>query len=242
VLYFFSPCPFEEVLAFHVRVLVVEDDARIATSVAEYLRKQRHVVEIAHEGFAALEFALSGVYDIVLLDVLLPGLDGLTICRRLREARDTTPVMMLTARDTIADKVEALDAGADDYLSKPFDPNELAARIRALGRRGHAALFPVLRHGALELDSQRMNVRYAGRSVTLTATEFAILETLMRSPLRVFSHAMLLEKVSPFDGRGSNDAVKVHVGNLRRKLGCAGDNANPIETVYGNGYRLADVE
>src|SRR5690348_13290936 len=116
-----------------MRILIVEDDRRIAGSVAEHLRKQHHVVEIRGDGRSGLEFARSGVYDLVLLDVILPGLDGLSLCRRLREARSTAPVMMITARDTIEDKVAALDAGADDYLSKPFDLTELSARVRALG-------------------------------------------------------------------------------------------------------------
>lgn len=225
-----------------MRILIVEDDSRIAESVAEHLRKQHHVVEIRNDGRSGLEFARMGVYDLVLLDVMLPGLDGLSLCRRMRELQSTAPVMMLTARDTIDDKVAALDAGADDYLAKPFSLAELSARVRALGRRGPEFRQPVLCRGALELDRQAMRVKYAGRDLCLTPTEFAILETLLRSPRQVFSREMLLDKIAPFDSNTGDESIKMHVANLRRKIREAGCSQNPIEALYRNGYRLADLE
>jgi len=225
-----------------MRILIVEDDQRIAWSVADHLRKQRHVVEIQRDGCAGLDYACSGAYDLVLLDVMLPGIDGVSLCRRLRERGAATAVMMLTARDTIEDKIASLDAGADDHMAKPFNLGELSARVRALGRRGCERRPIVLRHGALELDPQSTQARYRGLNLALTPTEFALLETFLRNPLQVFSRAMLLERVAPFESDTSDDCIKMHVANLRRKVRAAGCVRNPIEALYRSGYRLADAE
>jgi two-component system, OmpR family, response regulator QseB len=224
-----------------MRILIVEDDVRIARSLAEHLRRQRHVVDVVGDGASGLDFAENAAYELLLIDVMLPRLDGLTLCSTLRARRFTTPVMMLTARDTVQDKVAALDAGADDYLTKPFDLSELSARIRALGRRGALTRPVLLRHGSLTLDHAAKRI-YVGDSILkCTPTEFAILETMMRSPRQIFSREMLLERVTPLGSETADLAIKVHIANLRRKLRAAGCTATVIETMYGNGYRLADI-
>lgn len=224
-----------------MRILVVEDDQRIARSVAAHLGRERHVVDVVNDGASGLEFASSDAYEVLLVDVLLPKMDGLTLCSRLRAEGVTTPVLMLTARDAVQDKVDALDAGADDYLTKPFDLAELGARVRALGRRGAITRTPVLSYGPIEIDQAAMQVRVEGRPLTCTPTELAILETLLRSPRRVFSSDMLLERVSPLGRDTANTSIKTHVANLRRKIRAAGCKKSMIETLYGSGYRLADL-
>lgn len=224
-----------------MRILIVEDDVRIADPVADDLRRQRHVVDVANDGQTGLEYALGGAYDAVLLDVMLPGIDGLSICRRLRAERSDAMILMLTARDTTGDKVTGLDAGADDYLVKPFELAELSARLRALRRRQNPVRENVLRSGQLSLDPTDMRVRVDGRPVALTPTEFALVETLMREPLRVFSRAMLLEKIASIERAPADESIKTHIANLRRKLEKGGLTYEPIETLYGNGYRLAEA-
>jgi two-component system response regulator QseB len=224
-----------------VRILIVEDDHRIAEPLAEDLRRQRHVVDVSADGPAGLAFAETSVYDVVLLDVMLPGIDGIEICRRLRAARTSAFVLMLTARDTVADKVAALDCGADDYIVKPFALDELAARIRAVARRGSELRPQVVQRGDLALDTQALQARFGSAPIELTRTEYTILETLMRNATQVFSRAMLADRVRDFGSDTNVETIKSHVANLRRKIrgaGCAGD---PIVTVYGAGYRLGDA-
>jgi DNA-binding response OmpR family regulator len=223
-----------------MRVLVVEDDPRISQPVADFLRRQRHVVDTVSDGETAFDLAQNVVYELLLIDIGLPKLDGLSLCAKLRENRTTSPIMMLTARDAVQDKVDALDAGADDYLTKPFELAELGARVRALGRRANAERKSALRYGAFTLDRARMRVEVCGRELDCTRTEFAILETMLRSPRQVFSREMLLERVSPLGSDTGEDAIKTHVGNLRRKIRAAGHAEPAIETLYGYGYRLAD--
>lgn len=221
-----------------MRILIVEDDDRIAIPVADDLRRQHHAVDIANDGDVGLEFARSGVYDVILLDVLLPGKSGIEICRSLRSERSTAMILMVTARDATSDVVAGLDAGADDYVVKPFDLDELSARLRALGRRTGAARETILRSGELSLDPATHAARYAQKSLALTPTEFVLLETLLRHPLQVFSRGMLLEKVASLERQTGDEAIKSHVVNLRRKIRSAGCPYDPIVTVYGNGYRL----
>ncbi|MGA8098559.1 MAG: response regulator transcription factor [Candidatus Cybelea sp.] len=223
-----------------MRILIVEDDPRIHTSLAEDLRRQHYAVDVVNDGLTGLDFARTGVHDVILLDVLLPGLDGLQLCRRLRDENLKAPILMITARGEVSDKVAALDAGADDYVVKPFDLTELSARIRAAWRRQNGEHQPTLARGPLRLDPNRLVVTYLDAAVPLTGTEYAILETLMRNPLQVFSRAMLQDKVASFDGDAPRDSIKTHITNLRRKLRDAGGVADPIENVYGIGYRLAD--
>ena len=223
-----------------MRILIVEDDARITDPVADDLRGQNHVVDIADDGRAALDYALTGVYDLILLDCMLPGLDGLDICRRLRAERSESMVLMVTARDTVEDKVVALDAGADDYIVKPFDITELSARVRAVSRRRGEPRNATLRHGALTLDQHAVRASYGDEPIVLTRTEFAILETLMRFKSQIFSRAMLQEKVFDFENESGSGSIRTHITNLRKKIRAAGCHKDPIESVYGTGYRLAD--
>jgi len=224
-----------------VRILLVEDDSRIANPVAADLRRRQHVVDVAVDGREGLAFAQTGVYDLILLDIMLPGIDGLAICRRIRDEGQRAMIVMLTARDTIEDKVSALDAGADDYLAKPFDLEELAARVRAVARRSRVAQPMLFEHGKLRVDLQLARAAYANQALTLTRTEFAILETLTRNSRQIFTREMLQEKVTSFESEAGPQAIKTHIANLRRKLRAAGCHRDPIENVYGLGYRLADV-
>lgn len=225
-----------------MRILLVEDDPGISQPLAGDLRRQQHVVEVAQDGTRGFQFAQTGVYDVILLDIMLPGMDGLEVCRRLRARKIDTMILMLTARDTIQDKVAALDAGADDYLSKPFDLDELSARIRALGRRATEDRSPALEHGALRLDPRNRTSTFRGIDLGLTPTEFIILETLMRNPSQVFNRAMLLDKVATFESVTGDSAIKTHITNIRRKIKGAGAMRDPVLNVYGAGYRLAAAE
>ncbi len=222
-----------------MRILIVEDDERIAGPVADDLRRQNHVVDVAQDGLIGLDFALAGSYDLMLLDIMLPGSGGVTLCRKLRAVGEQAMILMVTARDSVEDKIAALDAGADDYLVKPFDLAELSARVRAVGRRTRDAK-PLLQHGELALDPAAARVSYAGQPVPLTKTEYAILETLMRNTQQIFTRALLQDKVATFDNESGPESIKTHVANLRRKLRAAGCN-DPVQTVYGSGYRLADL-
>jgi two-component system, OmpR family, response regulator QseB len=224
-----------------MRILIVEDDPRIHRALTDDLRRQHHAVDVAEDGLTGLDYARARVHDVILLDILLPGLNGLELCRRLRSEKSQALILMVTARDDVADKVAALDAGADDYLVKPFDLAELSARIRAVSRRQGAIQAPVLQHGGLRLDPSRRLVTYDGVAIPLTATEYTIFETLMRSPSQVFSRWMLRDKVTTFDDDSTSDSIKTHITNLRRKFRVAGGKRDPIENVYGMGYRLADL-
>jgi DNA-binding response OmpR family regulator len=221
-----------------MRILIVEDDERITDAVAEDLTDQHHVVEIAHDGQTGWELIEAFSFDLILLDLMLPKLDGISLCRRLRSQGHSTPVLMLTARDTISDKVLGLDAGADDYLVKPFDLEELSARIRALLRRGSSTLPPVLEWGDLRLDPSTCEVFYQRQPLPLSPKEYSLLEFFLRNGRRVFSRAQILEHLWPFERLPEEATVKAHVRSLRRKLESAGAPADVIETVYGLGYRL----
>ena len=224
-----------------MRILIVEDDSRIRQSLADDLRRQHHAVDVAEDGLVGLDFALTNVHDVILLDIVLPGLDGVEVCRRLRSEKSTAFILMITARDAIGYKVGALDSGADDYLVKPFDLAEVSARIRAISRRQRVVPKPVLVHGELHLDPSKSAITCKGATVALTSTEYAILETLMRNPLQIFSRSMLRTKITTFDHGSEHDSIKTHITNIRRKVRAAGGIHDPIENVYGTGYRLADV-
>jgi two-component system response regulator QseB len=224
-----------------MRILIVEDDPRIHQSLAEDLRRQNHAVDVVEDGLTGLDFARSEVHDVMLLDIRLPGLDGLDLCRRIRAEKSKALILMITACDDVDDKVGALDAGADDYLVKPFDLAELSARIRAVSRRQTIPREAILEHGTLRLDPSRRLVTYDGIRIPLTGTEYTILETLMRSPLQVFSRGMLRDKVTTFDDDAQHDSIKTHITNLRRKFRVVAGTRDPIENVYGMGYRLADL-
>jgi two-component system, OmpR family, response regulator QseB len=224
-----------------MRILIVEDDDRIAKPLAEDLRHQKHVVDVASDGEAGWNFAQTIAYDLLLLDVMLPKLDGISLCKRLRASGSKSLILMLTARDTTSDKVVGLDAGADDYLVKPFELEELAARIRALSRRTSEMQSDLLNYGALQVDPGRCIVTYNHTEVDLTPKEYMILELFLRHPAKVLTRSMILDRLWELDQVSSEQTVKTHLTNLRRKLKEAGESQELIETVYGIGYRLRAV-
>jgi two-component system OmpR family response regulator len=217
-----------------MRVLVVEDEAKLADLVRHKLRREGMGVDVARNGEDALVRATATEYDLILLDLMLPGIDGFGVCRRLREHSIWTPTLMLTARDGIEDRVRGLDSGADDYLVKPFSFDELLARVRALLRRGAPPRPVVLTVGDLRLDPASHRAWRRGEELSLTSREFALLETFMRRPGQVLSRFELLEHVWDGDYENRSNVIEVYVGYLRDKLG-----RNAIETVRGAGYRLA---
>jgi DNA-binding response OmpR family regulator len=218
-----------------MRILVVEDDARYADLLRRALAAEGYATDHARDGAEALDLLRAAPYDLVILDVMLPRLSGVELCRRLRELRQEVPVLLLTARDSIDDKVEGLDAGADDYLTKPAAIPELLARMRVLLRRHEGRHDPVLRAGPLVLDPRRHRLEIAERRVDLTSKEFAILEILMGQPERVFSRDEIAERVWGFDYAGESNMIDVYVGRLRKKLG---DASGSLVTLRGRGYTL----
>lgn len=220
-----------------MRILLVEDDDILAEGLADAIANQRYVVDTVADGEAAWEQIKIVEYDLIVLDVMLPKLDGISLCKRLRSHQFGMPILMLTARDTSRDKVTALDAGADDYMVKPFDLPELLARIRALLRRGESSP-PILQWTSLRLDPNTYEVTYADRVLYLTPKEFSILELLMRNGRRVLSRSLIIEHIWSFDDPPSEDAVKAHIKSLRHKLKTAGAPNDLIQTVHGVGYRL----
>lgn len=214
-----------------MRALLVEDDAMIGRSVQTWLKSQGVALDWVRDGVAADAALRAGSYDVVLLDLGLPRKSGLDVLRDLRARRDRVPVLILTARDAIADRVAGLDAGADDYLVKPFDLDELSARMRALERRSAGQATPVLAHGDLELDPAARRVTRAGEPVSLSAREFAVLHALLQRPGVPLSRAQLEEKLYGWGEEVESNAIEVHIHALRRKLG-----AECIRTVRGVGY------
>ncbi len=225
-----------------MKILIVEDDNRIAAPLAKDMRHQHHSVDIAKDGIEGWDYAQAASYDLILLDLMLPGLDGISLCKKLRSAQCQSIILMLTARDTTSDKVIGLDAGADDYLVKPFKLEELSARIRALQRRSRELTPPTLQHGDLQLDPVSQVVTYAKETLLLTPKEYLLLEYFMRHPGQVLSRSALLDKLWEFDQESGEGTIKTHLTNLRGKLREAGSPKDFIETVYGMGYRLMPLE
>lgn len=221
-----------------MRILIVEDDKRIAESLAEAFTDQHYVVDVATDGQAGWEFVKTFSYDLILLDVMLPKLDGISLCQQLRSQGHRMPILLLTARDTTNDQVKGLDAGADDYVVKPYKLQELMARIRALLRRGSSTSPPVLKWESLCLDSSTCDVTYKGQAVQITAKEYRLLELFLRRGCRVFSRSAILENLWSFEEPPGEDTVKAHIKRLRQKLKAVGAPDDFIETVYGLGYRL----
>jgi two-component system response regulator MprA len=221
-----------------LEILVVDDDPALRTALDRALKLEGYRVSFAHDGRQALQMMTGTSQDAVILDLGLPLMDGLEVCRRVRERGDRTPVLMLTARDAVTDRVEGLDAGADDYLVKPFALDELLARLRALLRRSTATPSEgVLKFGDLVLDLQTMEVRRAQRELQLTRTEFRLLELFMRSPRVVLTRSRIFEEVWGYDFGASSNALEVYVSYLRRKLEAEGE-SRLIHTVRGVGYTL----
>ncbi len=220
-----------------MRILVVEDNDAIATSVRTMLERQKFGVTVAADGPSGLDALLEATYDAAVVDVVLPGLDGFSICRSAREHGIATPVLILTARDAVEDRVRGLDAGADDYLIKPFVEDELAARLRALLRRGRLPLHTTIAAGDLVIDQGGRSVSYKGRPVVLAATEFRLLEYLAVNLNLVVSREQILDRVWGETFEGSSNIVDVYMSAIRRKLAAAGAR-RAIATVWGVGYKL----
>ncbi|MEG3436089.1 response regulator transcription factor [Pannus brasiliensis CCIBt3594] len=225
-----------------MKILIVEDDNRLASALADTLRDHQYAVDITSDGEEGWNFIEAFPYDLIILDVMLPKLDGIGLCRRLRDRGHTTPVLMLTARDTSRDKVLGLDVGADDYVVKPFDLAELTARIRALSRRGREKFSSVLEWRQLCLDPVGHEVTYNGQKLSLTPKEYQLLELFLRSGRRVLSRGNILDNLWSFEDPPGEEAVKVHIKDLRKKLKLAGAPSDFIETVYGLGYRLKQID
>ncbi len=221
-----------------MRILVVEDDERIGSFIKKGLEAEGLKVDVANEGTMGHEMAESGIYDLLILDIMLPGMDGFELLKQLRQAKIKVPILMLTARDTVEDKVRGLKEGADDYLPKPFAFMELSARVGALLRRG-AALTDVekLTIGDLVLDTKSREVTRSDKAINLTAQEFNLLEYLMRNPNRVLSRTMITEKVWGYDFDSFSNVVDVYIRYLRQKVD-NGYERKLIETVRGVGYKI----
>lgn len=221
-----------------MRVLVVEDERRLARLLRRVLEEERYTVDEAYDGVEGEDLARTGVYDVIILDVMLPGRDGLTVCRNLRRDRVATPILMLTARDTVPDRVTGLDAGADDYLVKPFAFAELLARLRALTRRRTPELAPTRLEAAdLVMDLVKHEVTRAGKVIDLTPREYALLEYFLRHPGHVLSRARLLEAVWRYDAEVTSNVVDIYVHYLREKID-RGYERKLLHTVRGAGYVL----
>jgi len=219
-----------------MRILVVEDERRVASFVSRALRENSYTVDLAESGEKAIEMATATPYDSILLDIRLPGLSGIQVCRELRESKIDTPILMLTARGLVEQRVEGLDAGADDYLTKPFAVAELLARVRALTRR-RAGSGRMLRYADLELDRHERRLTRAGRTIALTAKEFALLEFLLSRAPEVVARTEIIEHVWDTHFDPGTNLVEVYVNRLRQKIPGDG-NSKLIQTVHGVGYRL----
>jgi DNA-binding response OmpR family regulator len=223
-----------------MRVLIIEDEPRLAGNIARSLRESAgYAVDVAHDGQEGLFMAESNEYDVVLLDLMLPHMDGMQLLTRIRKAGQHTPVLVVTARDDKESVVGLLNAGADDYLTKPFDLGELLARTKALIRRGKGQPSPVLAIGDLQLNTVNRSVQRAGRAITLTAMEYRVLEYLAHRPRAVVSKTELLEHLYDYNWEKFSNVVEVYISGLRRKLD-AGSAKPLIHTLRGQGYILQD--
>lgn len=218
------------------RILIAEDETRIASFIEKGLRANGFTATTVEDGVTALDYASTGEFDLLVLDIGLPVMDGFTVLRRLREARNTVPVIILTARDNVTDTVAGLAGGADDYMPKPFRFEELIARIRLRLRGDHSPEVTVLRHGDLSLDLRTRRASVDGKTVDLSAREFLLAEVLLRNPGQVLSREQLLSQVWGYDFDPNSNVVDVYIRYLRRKIG-----AQRIETVRGMGYRLTST-
>ena len=216
-------------------ILIVDDDSRITDLLRRILAYEGYSVAIAASGSEALNRSLERPPDLIVLDIMMPGLDGLEVAQRLREAGDNVPILMLTARDTVADRVKGLETGADDYLVKPFAPEELVARVKALLRRSQEDRHEVLRYADVELDTGTRVAHRGAREIELSPTEYELLLLFMRRPRQVLTREIILDRVWGFDFEGSSNVLEVYIGYLRNKLE-AEDEPRLIHTVRGVGY------
>lgn len=225
--------------SYPMRILVIEDEERLAANLVQALREAGFAVDCATDGVAGEQFAEQGVYDTIVLDLMLPGKSGRAVLCGLRQKKIATPVLILTAREGKEPIVELLNAGADDYLSKPFDLGELLARIKALIRRGKGAVHPLMSVGDVEVNTLEQTVRRAGTALDLSPTEYRILEYFVHRPRAVVSKRELLEHLYDYDWEHHSNVIEAHISNLRRKLDANG--AEPlIETLRHRGYRLRE--
>jgi DNA-binding response OmpR family regulator len=223
-----------------MRILIIEDQEKLANSIKKGLERIGYAVDMAHDGAKGLRMieAMPDHFDLILLDIMLPEIDGLTVCKRLREKHNMVPVLMLTAKDTLDDKIDGLDVGADDYLVKPFEFDELTARMRALLRRPKVALEVELSGSKITLNTVKHIVQKHGKEVRLTSKEFAILELFLRNKNQVLPRDKIIAHVWDFNYDNFSNIVDVHIKNLRKKL--QAKNENIFQTVHGVGYRFND--
>ncbi len=224
-----------------MRILVVEDHVWLAENLVEVLTQQGYTVDWLDNGEAVTSQIKTINYDLIILDILLPSVDGLQVCQQLRQRNYQVPILMLTALDTLMDKVQGLDSGADDYLSKPFEMEELLARVRALLRRGQAQACSNLTWGKLQLNPATYEVHYDRHLLNLTAKEFQLMELLLLNGRRVLSRSVIIEHCWSLEKPPEEETVKAHIKTLRQKLRMVGAE-KLIETVHGRGYRLMDTE
>jgi two-component system OmpR family response regulator len=220
-----------------MRILLVEDDRRLTRLISCVLEEEQWSVDLAHDGDTGLELALRGIHDVIILDWMLPGRDGPSICRAIRAARLPAAILMLTARDQVEDRVTGLDSGADDYLVKPFSFDELLARLRALGRRHISSCGDELRVGQMVMDLRAHSLRRGNTVIELTKTEWDLLEYLLRHPGQTLTRSNILDYVWSYENAVKPELVDVYISYLRQKLNLAGQ-PDPIQTVRGMGYRL----
>ncbi|HEV3471816.1 MAG TPA: response regulator transcription factor [Actinomycetota bacterium] len=221
------------------RVLIVDDEPPVREALERALKLEGYRVDLASDGSQALRALTEGSPDAIVLDILMPPPDGLEVCRRLRSTGDRTPILMVTARDAVTDRIEGLDAGADDYLVKPFALEELLARLRALLRRARTTHEDVLRFADLSLDPVAYEVQRGGRSIDLTRTEFSLLELFLMHPKQVLTRSVILERIWGYDFGETSNSLEVYIGYLRRKLEAEGE-PRLIHTVRGVGYVLRE--
>ena len=224
-----------------MNILVIEDDLQLAEMLTEALIGDGYVVDVAEDGAMGWELAKTEAFDLVILDLTLPKLDGLSLCQRLRDHHMALPVLMLTARDTLADKIIGLDTGADDYMVKPFEMPELRARVRALLRRGNLGTTPDLSWGGLHLNRSTYEATFNDHPLTLTPKEFALLELLITNGRRVLSRGGIIDHIWSIGDTPTEETVKSHIKGLRHKLKAAGAPEDFVETVHGVGYRMGQV-
>lgn len=222
-----------------MRILIVEDEHRIAESLKKGLVAEKHAVDLAYDGNDGFDLAVSESYDLIILDLMLPGIDGLTVCKRLRENKIHIPILILTAKSEIPDKIIGLDSGADDYLAKPFSFDELLARIRALSRRPIKTIANILKVGDLTLDIAEFKVKRQGKEISLSHKEFSLLEYLMRNQWKTVTKEQIISHVWDFDANVLPNTVEVYIRNLRNKIDLPFKKSNAlIQTVRGFGYKI----
>jgi DNA-binding response OmpR family regulator len=224
-----------------MRILIVEDEHRIANAIKKGLEQERFAADVAYTGTDGYDLASTEDYDLIILDIMLPGMDGLSICRKLRQQQNHTPILILTARGQIQDKVEGLDGGADDYLTKPFAFEELLARVRALSRRPKSSLDAILKVGDLEMDTKNFQIKRKNIPINLSSKEFALMEFLLRHAHQIIKKEQIINHVWDYDSDILPNTVEVYIRNLRRKVDLPFKNEPPIiHTIRGFGYKVGD--